>query len=205
MARKKEIFKQHILDVAYQMAIENGVESLTARKVADAADCSTQPIYLEFKNMKDLRQQVLTMIQDKMQSKVFEETYIGEPLIDLQLSYIMFAEKHPELFRAMYIEGKFGNENISKFTMQIGLEKLEQSYPNNEFSDEKKKNIITGSWIIATGIGSLVSSGLVTINQDQMVGLLTSQINDFILNDRFAVVENSDFGEEDVSILEMLS
>lgn len=201
MARKKEIFKQHILDVAYQMAIENGVESLTARKVADAADCSTQPIYLEFKNMKDLRQQVLTMIQDKMQSKVFEETYIGEPLIDLQLSYIMFAEKHPELFRAMYIEGKFGNENISKFTMQIGLEKLEQSYPNNEFSDEKKKNIITGSWIIATGIGSLVSSGLVSINQDQMVGLLTSQINDFILNDRFAVVENSDFGEEDVSIL----
>ncbi len=201
MARKKEIFKQHILDVAYQMAIENGVESLTARKVADAADCSTQPIYLEFKNMKDLRQQVLTMIQDKMQSKVFEETYIGEPLIDLQLSYIMFAEKHPELFRAMYIEGKFGNENISKFTMEIGLEKLEQSYPNNEFSDEKKKNIITGSWIIATGIGSLVSSGLVSINQDQMVGLLTSQINDFILNDRFAVVENSDFGEEDVSIL----
>ena len=59
----------------------------------------------------------------------------------------------------------------------------------------------SGSWIIATGIGSLVSSGLVSINQDQMVGLLTSQINDFILNDRFAVVENSDFGEEDVSIL----
>ncbi|APT18638.1 TetR family transcriptional regulator [Amylolactobacillus amylotrophicus DSM 20534] len=206
MARKKEIFKQQILDVAYKMAIENGVDSLTARKVAEAADCSTQPIYLEFKNMNDLRQQVLAMIQDKLQSKVFEESFTGDPLIDLELSYIHFAAKHPQLFRAMYVEGKFGSANISDFSMEIGLKKLEESYPENGFSDEKKRNIVTGSWIIATGIGALVATGMIEINQEQMVEILTAQVNDFILNDRFSESqEESTFEEKEKrSISDML-
>ena len=172
MARKKEIFKQQILEVAYKMAIENGVDSLTARKVAEAADCSTQPIYLEFKNMNDLRHQVLEMIQEKLKSSVFEESFVGDPLIDLELSYIYFAAKHPQLFRPMYVEGKFGSANISEFSMEIGLRKLEESYPENDFSEDKKRNIVTGSWIIATGIGALVATGMIEINQDQMVEII---------------------------------
>ena len=206
MARKKEIFKQQILEVAYKMAIENGVDSLTARKVAEAADCSTQPIYLEFKNMNDLRHQVLEMIQEKLKSSVFEESFVGDPLIDLELSYIYFAAKHPELFRAMYVEGKFGSANISEFSMEIGLRKLEESYPENDFSEDKKRNIVTGSWIIATGIGALVATGMIEINQDQMVEILSAQINDFILNDRFSESseENLFADKEKRSILDML-
>lgn len=206
MARKKEIFKQQILEVAYKMAIENGVDSLTARKVAEAADCSTQPIYLEFKNMNDLRHQVLEMIQEKLKSSVFEESFVGDPLIDLELSYIYFAAKHPELFRAMYVEGKFGSANISEFSREIGLRKLEESYPENDFSEDKKRNIVTGSWIIATGIGALVATGMIEINQDQMVEILSAQINDFILNDRFSESseENLFADKEKRSILDML-
>lgn len=206
MARKKEIFKQQILEVAYKMAIENGVDSLTARKVAEAADCSTQPIYLEFKNMNDLRHQVLEMIQEKLKSSVFEESFVGDPLIDLELSYIYFAAKHPQLFRAMYVEGKFGSANISEFSMEIGLRKLEESYPGNDFSEDKKRNIVTGSWIIATGIGALVATGMIEINQDQMVEILSAQINDFILNDRFSESseENLFADKEKRSILDML-
>lgn len=206
MARKKEIFKQQILEVAYKMAIENGVDSLTARKVAEAADCSTQPIYLEFKNMNDLRHQVLEMIQEKLKSSVFEESFVGDPLIDLDLSYIYFAAKHPQLFRAMYVEGKFGSANISEFSMEIGLRKLEESYPENDFSEDKKRNIVTGSWIIATGIGALVATGMIEINQDQMVEIISAQINDFILNDRFSESseENLFADKEKRSILDML-
>lgn len=206
MARKKEIFKQQILEVAYKMAIENGVDSLTARKVAEAADCSTQPIYLEFKNMNDLRHQVLEMIQEKLKSSVFEESFVGDPLIDLDLSYIYFAAKHPQLFRAMYVEGKFGSADISEFSMEIGLRKLEESYPENDFSEDKKRNIVTGSWIIATGIGALVATGMIEINQDQMVEILSAQINDFILNDRFSESseENLFADKEKRSILDML-
>lgn len=186
MARRKEVSKEKILEVSYQMAMEKGVESLTARKVADAVNCSTQPIYLEFNNMDDLRDQVLQRIEIELKTKIFEEKFINEPFIDLCLAYINFAIKYPESFRAMYVENKFGNSMVKEFSLELGMKKLEESYPNNEFSESKKIDIIKGTWIMATGLGALTSSGLMNISQYQMVDLLTAQINDLIINNRLA-------------------
>ena len=71
VARKKEIDKQRILDAAYKLAVRGGIESLTARNIAKAVNCSTQPIYLEFENMQDLRNQVLARISDEFDTIIF--------------------------------------------------------------------------------------------------------------------------------------
>ena len=97
MARKKEIDKQRILDAAYKLAVRGGIESLTARNIAKAVNCSTQPIYLEFKNMQDLRNQVLARISDELKSNTLQQNFTGEPLIDLDLSYLYFAKEHVDL------------------------------------------------------------------------------------------------------------
>lgn len=94
MARKKEIDKQRILDAAYKLAVRGGIESLTARNIAKAVNCSTQPIYLEFENMQDLRNQVLARISDELKSNTLQQNFTGEPLIDLDLSYLYFAKEH---------------------------------------------------------------------------------------------------------------
>ena len=85
MARKKEISKGKILDTAYKMAIKDGIEGLTARSIAKAGHFSTQPLYLEFDNMEDLRSQVLKRISDDLRAHTLQQKYTGEPLIDLDL------------------------------------------------------------------------------------------------------------------------
>ncbi|BDP83738.1 hypothetical protein EfmAA610_09480 [Enterococcus faecium] len=56
MARKKTITREQILAAAYEVAATDGFTRFTARNIANKMNCSTQPIYLEFKNMDDLRQ-----------------------------------------------------------------------------------------------------------------------------------------------------
>lgn len=46
MARKKEISRDKILDVAYKMAVKDGIEGLTARSIAKTGHFSTQPCIL---------------------------------------------------------------------------------------------------------------------------------------------------------------
>src|SRR5690625_5066842 len=113
MARKKEISKDKILDTAYKMAIKDGIEGLTARGIAKAGHFSTQPLYLEFNNMDDLRNQVLRRISNDLRTHTLQQKYVGEPLIDLDLSYIDFAQAHVNLFRAMFVDGKFGSKIIA--------------------------------------------------------------------------------------------
>ena len=51
MARKKEIGRNKILNIAYRMVVKDGIESLTARNIAKAGHFSTHPLYFEFNSI----------------------------------------------------------------------------------------------------------------------------------------------------------
>ena len=45
MARKEQITKDKILETAFDLAKTDGIEYVTARKLAAQIGCSTQPIF----------------------------------------------------------------------------------------------------------------------------------------------------------------
>ena len=206
MARKKEIDKQRILDAAYKLAVRGGIESLTARNIAKAVNCSTQPIYLEFENMQDLRNQVLARISDELKSNTLQQNFTGEPLIDLDLSYLYFAKEHVDLFRAMFVDGKFGNQMIVDTLMGLGIEKFKQQFDAEKYSDESLKHIVIANWIAATGLATLLINKMANFTQAQMVSVLKAQIHDAMLNDRLTNVEENPLfaADTDASLEERL-
>ena len=206
MARKKEIDKQRILDAAYKLAVRGGIESLTARNIAKAVNCSTQPIYLEFENMQDLRNQVLARISDELKSNTLQQNFTGEPLIDLDLSYLYFAKEHVDLFRAMFVDGKFGNQMIVDTLMGLGIEKFKQQFDAEQYSYERLKHIIVANWIAATGLATLLINKMANFTQAQMISVLKAQIHDAMLNDRLTNVEENPLfaADTDASLEERL-
>lgn len=202
MARKKEISKDKILDTAYKMAIKDGIEGLTARSIAKAGHFSTQPLYLEFDNMEDLRAQVLKRISDDLRAHILQQKYTGEPLIDLDLSYIDFAEKHVNLFRAMFVDGKFGSKIIADTLMDLGVEKFNEQYPDTDYDQDKIHNIVVANWISTTGMAALVVNEIASFSQNQIINVLNAQIHDAMLNDRLSETqENSMFAADDEASL----
>lgn len=206
MARKKEIDKQRILDAAYKLAVRGGIESLTARNIAKAVNCSTQPIYLEFENMQDLRNQVLARISDELKSNILQQNFTGEPLIDLDLSYLYFAKEHVDLFRAMFVDGKFGNQMIVDTLMGLGLEKFKQQFDAEQFSEERLNHIVISNWIAATGLATLLINKMANFTQAQMISVLKAQIHEAMLNDRLTNVEENPLfaADSDASLEERL-
>ena len=206
MARKKEIDKQRILDAAYKLAVRGGIESLTARNIAKAVNCSTQPIYLEFENMQDLRNQVLARISDELKSNTLQHNFTGEPLIDLDLSYLYFAKEYVDLFRAMFVDGKFGNQMIVDTLMGLGLEKFKQQFDAEQFSEERLNHIVISNWIAATGLATLLINKMANFTQAQMISVLKAQIHEAMLNDRLTNVEENPLfaADSDASLEERL-
>lgn len=207
MARKKEISGTKILDVAYKMAVKDGLESLTARSIAKTGHFSTQPIYLEFSNMKDLRAQVLKRISTDLRTKTLQQNFTGQPLIDLDLSYIQFAKKHVNLFRAMFIDGKFGSDIIADTLMELGTEKFKAQYEDAEYSDKKIADIVVSNWIATAGMAALLVNNIASFNEEQIINVLNAQIHDAMLNDRLSTTqENPMFAaDENVSLKDNLA
>ncbi len=202
MARKKEISRDKILDVAYKMAVKDGIEGLTARSIAKTGHFSTQPLYLEFNNMNDLREQVLKKISDDLRTKTLQQSYTGDALIDLDLSYIEFAQKHVNLFRAMFVDGKFGSKVISDTLMDLGTEKFKEQYPDTQYDEDRVRDIVIANWISTTGMAALVVNKIATFNQTQIINVLNAQIHDAMLNDRLSETqENPMFAADEDAFL----
>lgn len=207
MARKKEISRDKILDVAYKMAVKDGIEGLTARSIAKTGHFSTQPLYLEFNNMNDLREQVLKRISNDLRTKTLQQSYTGDALIDLDLSYIEFAQKHVNLFRAMFVDGKFGSKVISDTLMDLGTEKFKEQYPDTQYDEDRVHDIVIANWISTTGMAALVVNEIATFNQTQIIDVLNAQIHDAMLNNRLSETqENPMFAaDEDASLKDQLA
>ncbi|MFD0897795.1 TetR/AcrR family transcriptional regulator [Loigolactobacillus binensis] len=194
MVRKKEITRERILTVAYELVVTQGFANFTARKVAHAIDCSTQPLYQEFGSMADLKQAILVKLQHYLVSQVFNQEVTGDRILDLALDYIQFAENNPKLYRAIFIEDHFGANAMQDFTYHYGRRVLAAYKPAQQLAAANRENVITGMWIIAQGVASLVSAGFITISQKQVINLLQAALYDFIHNDRLedgAITVNS--------------
>ena len=107
MARKESITKQMILDVAFEMAREEGLQSITARHVAERANCSTQPIFRSFVNMDELTGDVYD------RAVAFFQAYydafpkpLKAPFCNLGMAYVAFAREEKELFRMLFVPEK---------------------------------------------------------------------------------------------------
>lgn len=62
----KQINKYQIIEKGFHIVRSEGYSSLTARKLAKDLNCSTQPIYQAFADMKELKFELIKKAQENM-------------------------------------------------------------------------------------------------------------------------------------------
>lgn len=184
MARKKSITDTQILDMAYQIAIESGFKYFTARNIARQLNCSTQPIYLEFKSMGELKKAVLMRLRKDLKNKL-SGRYTSDPVVDLGLAFADFVVKEPKLYEAVFVSQHFGVDAVQAFLRDQGFKLLAEYGPAAELNETQRLDLLKGLWIVASGMGILAAGGLLQLTSVQRSEMMLAVIQDFIANGRF--------------------
>ncbi len=108
MPAKKLVPREAIVGCAMEILETEGSEALNARTLARQLGCSTQPIYLSFSSMEELRQELLE------RCRTVQEGYIArteEPTLFMRssLGFLRYVYEKPRLFRFVYFENSFRN------------------------------------------------------------------------------------------------
>ena len=108
MPAAKRISKEAIIDAAAAVLRIGGFEAINARSVAKALGCSTQPIYLSFRNMEELKS-ALTQRAIEQQTRQVRESLRAHEGCDSRYSsygmgFVQFAAQEKHLFRWLYLE-----------------------------------------------------------------------------------------------------
>lgn len=171
MPAKKVITKEELLNVALEIVRESGIEALNMRSLAKRCNCSTQPIYLSFNGIEDLKKQinreVLKVFQRYMDDEVASGRYPKYKAVGM--GYIRFAKEEKELFKyAMMHRGMVtdGTERIFDNTVLM----LMKNY--GLYQDEASR-LHMHMWIFVHGIASIFATEYIDIDWETVSQMVT--------------------------------
>lgn len=100
MPAKKQVPKEKILTAALELLKAQGYEAVNIKQLSAALGCSTQPIYLSFSGIEELRKELtpLTVAEFERYMK-----YGGSAVHLYGMRYIRFAKEEPHLFRFLFM------------------------------------------------------------------------------------------------------
>lgn len=178
--RRKVYTREHILKAAYELINREGFGNFTARNIAKHMGISTQPIYLEFENMQDLKNTLVEAVFKDLSENVFPVVRTGDKLVDLGLNYIRFAQEQHNLYIALFIDDYGGGKLMHDFSSIYfkSLIKSEEKYA--DLSEDAINALHNGAWIVVTGLASLMSAGIITPTDDQIIKIINETIEGVI-------------------------
>ena len=127
--RMRQQVRCDILKNARIIALEEGWQGVTIRKIADRIEYTPPVIYEHFKNkdaiLLELREEGFSLLEQKILKAVAKEPVPGEKVRKLSLAYWNFALKNPEYYEVMFDSGQVccapgqPSENMKKCGKQI--------------------------------------------------------------------------------------
>src|SRR5690606_18911957 len=121
MAPKSKFTKEQIIDAAFEIARQEGLNGITIRKVADQLGSSIAPIYVNFKDVNELIREVIKKVSDVSKQYV-AEINSGNPFHDIGVASIRCAKEYSVLFRDLVMRP---NEHMQDYDEDMGNDLVE--------------------------------------------------------------------------------
>ena len=168
MSATKRITKNMIVDAALEIFRAEGFESVTSRRIALRLGCSTQPIYFEYKNMDELKDDIIKKVVEQLDELFSSVSGDSDEFVyrSFGLSFLKFVQTDPFVFRQIYIvEGKIGKQ-VDDLRMPKVLDILENKYGYKKETAIAINNMATCSLM---GMAFFISSGYKKVSENEII------------------------------------
>lgn len=183
MPTKIKISKDMILEAAFEIVREYGIEKLSNRELASKLKCSIRPIYYQFENVEEMKKELYIKIEQYFYKFLLDNMIEGiPPYKQVGINYIKFAKKEKKLFQTLFMSeiGLTPDAFVSKKGDSYKeIEKLIKISTN--LNDDDIKDFHTKMWIFCHGIATLVANNTINITDNQIQQLLSYEFQALML------------------------
>ncbi len=156
MPAKKQITKDMILNAAMKLLKQNGFEAVNIKELARELKCSTQPVYLSFTGMDELRNELIPLAVKEFENIMKSDSKDG--MIHLYgMEYIHFAQNEPKLFCFLFMRSNAFDE-IKRILLPIIEQSVTELMQTYHISHEEADYLHDQLWMHAHGIASMIAT-----------------------------------------------
>lgn len=173
MPPKVRITKEDIINVAVDIVRKNGEQSINARNIATALNCSTQPVFSNFTTMEELRLAIVDKADHLCQAYMKREVESGEypPYKANGMAYIRFAKEEKELFKLLYMRDRSAETVPEETDLSSQMESIVHN--NTGLEGLELKLFHLEMWAYVHGIATMIATGYLDLDWELISKMLT--------------------------------
>ena len=163
--------KDEIINAAFDIVRKDGFCNLNARAIAKKLGVSTQPIFSNFKNMEDLKMEIVRKASALYFSMLEEEEKSSKyPYKARGMGYIRFAKEEKNLFRLLFMDKRSPDV---KFPTDDASKEIELISNSLSFAEDKASRMHALLWFFVHGIASLIVTESLKLSEEDISAALT--------------------------------
>ena len=181
MAPKTQFSKNQIVDAAFQIACRDGMDGITARKIATEIGGSVAPVYVNFGDLEEVRNAVVDKIVD-ISREILDETDTGRPFRDIGLASIRFARRYPVVSRDLTLRpNRYLEEYRSRMDVPLA-QHMNEDPDVAQISRDQRRELLFRMQVFQTGLTVMTSTGQMSeeITETELIGIMEGAADDFI-------------------------
>lgn len=158
MPPKIKITREMIVNAGVEIVRGQGIESVSARTIAERLNCSTQPVLYSFKTVEEIKRAVYEKI-DSFHTEYLMNVRDDNVLLGIGLNYIRFAITEPNCFRFLFQSGYAGkNSLLEMVNSEELLPVISAMRQAMGMSMEKTKEVFITIALFAHGYASIIAN-----------------------------------------------
>lgn len=167
MPPKVNFSREEILNEAFEIVRKEGLQALSARKIAKNLHSSPQPIYREFDSMKQLEEEVIARAGEYAVAYFLQNEEGEEPFLQIGLRYVRFALEERELFQLLYMT-EHGKDCFAEVNPPFDglLERMKQDQHLKDLDETVLKRILQHISIFTHGLSTLIYAGALSPSEE---------------------------------------
>lgn len=120
MPPKAKYTREEIIEIAFQMTRENGIESVVARELGKKLGTSSSPIFTAFKNMEELQLAVRDRAMQEFEGFIKDALNYTPAFKYVGLKMVQFSMQEPKLFQLLYMKEHEESQRFADLVYELG-------------------------------------------------------------------------------------
>ena len=187
---KSKFTKQIILNAGFNILKMKGIESVTAREIAKELNSSVIPIFSNYENMEELKNNLRQQAYNVYASYINQGEKETPKFKGVGLAYINFAKNEPNLFKFLFMyENPLKNSVIDNFCEgeKVSEHILAIVQKAINLTAKNAKKLYFYNWLFVHSIACMVATNFCTFTDEQISEMVSFEYN--ALLDRFKNLE----------------
>ena len=173
--------KEDIVNSAFEIVKEKGIEALNARDVAKRLKCSIQPIFYQFENMEELKKAVFEKIYIVYKDYMLSGENTNESYKTMGNSYVKFAKDYPEFFKVLFMQKTEMNKSNYEQIDHLGDKIISEGQKFTGLSFEEQKEFHLKVWIFTHGIATLIVTGTIKLDDKEIDEIISTSVRQMLI------------------------